>query len=642
MNLFEQVKSPRLLQNDTLLLMLQALALFFIIAGVRFAIVWQYGSDLPYWDQWGTEGQELIKRYFDGTLDLKHWFAPSNEHRVFFTRVIALALTLLNDQWDARVEMLVNAVICALAASGLYYVVAGGLKNHFQRWIWYAVVAVVFTFPFGWENTIAGFQSQFYLLALFSIASIALLGNYHAFSWQWIVGSLLLPCTLFTMASGLLASIVVVFLLTVILVRERNDWKSVLKRDLPTYLACAVIATAGILLTVRLEAHAKYESHSIGQFLEALMISLSWPNIGHIWWSFISWLPFFGLLTAYITGFSKNGRNERLALGFGLWIILQSAATAYSRAAIIYSSRYFDIYSYGLLVNFICILILLQTIRSSWKYAILIPFSLIWLAVNGSNLYELSFNGALGGRKMIYDVEAANTGAYLATGNFNFLIPKQDKKEIPYNNPEGYAQLLNDPVISTILPGSVRSPLPLTPVFGSWRPGYNPLGILELPLHPGQRIWVASSAPQGMPFEAVAKKSAGLPYVAFYLIGDLEKIVVKDADKHSHRLKMLPLGGVSGSDGVWQPVYAYCPGTECHISGVTADNVSVTFSEPREMGRWSLWGLHAAFAGTKLFWAGMAFTVVAIIWWALGVIATRKMSSQGRLSCSESKRNAND
>jgi hypothetical protein len=614
MNVAAIFKRWKPVRSGSPVLLLQTAALFLVILGVRFAIVWRFGSDLPYWDQWGVEGQELIKRYYDGTLSFRHWFMASNEHRVFFTRVIALGLTLLNGQWDARVEMLVNAVICTVAASGLFYFVAAGLKSFAQRWAWFVAVMVMFALPFGWENTIAGYQSQFYLLALFSLAAIALLGNYPAYSRQWLSGCLLLFCSLFSMASGLLAAIVIILLLVLLLIRERKNWRDLLRQGIPTYLFCMAIAIAGLMLTVRVEAHAQYRSQAVGPFLKALTACLAWPYIGHNWWVAVSWLPFVCLLIAVVAGFAASSAAERMALGMGLWVIVQSAATAFSRSTIVYSARYFDVYSYGLLANFLCLLLLGQVSRSAWKYAVLMPLAIVWLAVNGTHLYALSFNDALENRKFFYDVEAANTGAYLASNDFNFLVPKQDKKEIPFPNPETYRDWLKDPVIRAVLPGSVRPAIALESTRAGLNPGRNTLGILEMPINPGQRVWTAFQSPQGTSFEAVGQKSAALPFVSFFVNGDFAKIVIKDAHNRAHSLHKLPAGGYSGNLGQWQAVYAFCPGTECRISGALAGGAaSLTFSEPREMGRWSVWGLRAASMGETIFRIGLAISVMALL-----------------------------
>lgn len=601
--------------SEGVILPLQCLALFLIIAGYRFTLVGLYGTDLPYWDQWGTEGQQLIKRYFEGTLEFSHWFAPSNEHRVFFTRLLALGLTLINDQWDARVEMLANAVICSLTACGLFWYFARDFKQ-VQRWFWFSSVAVVFTFPFGWENTISGFQSCFYLLVAFSVIAIGCLCLFPAFSARWFIGVTAALCSLVTMASGLLAVLAVAALLGILLIRDRKEWRTGLKRDFPTFIACAFVAAVGFALMVRLEGHYKYQSHSIAQFMEAFSACLAWPYLGQNWWSLVNWLPFATLLALSVAGFSKFGRSERLVLGLGVWVFLQSAATAFSRATIVYTSRYFDILSYGLLVNFLCILILLRAIRPAWNYVLVIPFALVWLVINGQNLYSISYNGATGGKKNIYNIEAANTGAYIATRDFNFLVPKRDIKEIPFPVPELYAKILDDPVIRPLLPTSVRAALPLMAVKGNLTPTRNNLAPLDSSLHTGDQIW---RVPPFEAFEAVTRKRSGLPFVVFHVAGSIENLSVIDGNRRAHSVIQLPTGG----DGTWTPVYAYCPGNEVHISGRGGTAISA-FTEPREAGRLSLPGLYAHAGGQKMFWSGMAGSGIALLLSAVGWHVARK------------------
>ena len=45
-------------------------------------------------------------------------------------------------------------------------------------------------------------------------------------------------------------------------------------------------------------------------------------------------------------------------LGLGAWVALQIAALAYGRAGSVWASRYFDIFTVGLLVNGACALVL--------------------------------------------------------------------------------------------------------------------------------------------------------------------------------------------------------------------------------------------------------------------------------------------
>src|SRR6266545_2639455 len=77
-----------------------ALALFLLVAGARWWLIAAYSSDVPWLDQWDGEAQGLYLRAHSGTLTLSNWFAPHNEHRIFFTRLLSLGLLWANGQWD--------------------------------------------------------------------------------------------------------------------------------------------------------------------------------------------------------------------------------------------------------------------------------------------------------------------------------------------------------------------------------------------------------------------------------------------------------------------------------------------------------------------------------------------------------------
>ena len=88
---------------------LLAVALGLLVIGARWYVIGNYGTDVPWMDQWDAEAQGLYVPSQAGTLSLHDWFAPHNEHRIFFTRALALGLFWGNGQWDPRLEAVANA-----------------------------------------------------------------------------------------------------------------------------------------------------------------------------------------------------------------------------------------------------------------------------------------------------------------------------------------------------------------------------------------------------------------------------------------------------------------------------------------------------------------------------------------------------
>ena len=162
----------------------------------------------PFWDQWDSEAAYVFAPFDGCSLTWQTMFALHNEHRIFFSRLLALDLLSLNGQWDPRLEQVVNAAMHTLTAAlvaWMWWLAAG------RRRLDVAVVtiALAFALPFSWENTLIGFQSAFYFLLLFSLLGFWLVTTERVGSWRWLIGWACAVCAVFTAASGLLAAVAI-------------------------------------------------------------------------------------------------------------------------------------------------------------------------------------------------------------------------------------------------------------------------------------------------------------------------------------------------------------------------------------------------------------------------------------------------
>src|SRR6187402_2983376 len=66
------------------------------IAGSKFTLIDNSGSDVPYGDQWYGEVACTYAPSVSGEFGVARLFAPHNEHRIVFTRLTDLALLQLN------------------------------------------------------------------------------------------------------------------------------------------------------------------------------------------------------------------------------------------------------------------------------------------------------------------------------------------------------------------------------------------------------------------------------------------------------------------------------------------------------------------------------------------------------------------
>lgn len=607
---------PQWLAGSFLLLLGQSMAVFLVVAGARFWLIGRYGSDLPFWDQWDAEGAGLYKRAFGGLLSFSDWVAPHNEHRVLFTRVVSYVLTALNGQWDARVQMVFNASFYA-AVSNMVFFLFARKRSCFFGLLWSIVVAAVFSCPFGWENTLAGFQSQFYFLSAFSLAAIGLLTNGIPGTLTWIAGVVVGCCTLVTMGSGLLAPLAVLCLLLIEVIGSRGNLRVFLRSNWHAAVVCVILVVAGFALSSHVEAHEQYKSQSVVEFLESLARGLAWPWMDIPLWGLVCWSPVIVMVMRYLLWRKPLEGEQRFLLAAAMWVLLQIAATAYSRSTIMTSSRYSDTFSLGIILNSLCAYVLLQSVRAkSYMKVIVSVVLLTCLAVNGVGMYTLGFNGAASARNQTYNVEKYRTAGYIATGNYGFLSPVQKKTDIPYPDPRRLADLLMDPGIAPILPVSVRQPLMVTrDAAQSALKRVSTFTVERLSPYPWEMVWslpTLNSLPEGSGY--MFGKTSGLPFIRLLVSGAVENLYVLDVYQQKHFPMILTHDTVTG----WYEIAVRCPGNICRI----ASSGKILFSEPKEMGLLSLAAMLIVNAAHRFCYAGIGSFIVLLL--GCGVVFLKK------------------
>jgi hypothetical protein len=432
-------------------------SIFAIILGEKFMLIDRYGSDLPFWDQWDAEGDYLFRPYLEGGLTTKDLFAAHNEHRIFFTRVLALGLFEANDhQWDARVELLVNTVLHASVALLLVALALRALPLRFAT-AFAAMAALFFSTSVSFENTLAGFQSQFYFLLLFSTLHIGGTLIARPRSLLWWLAPLAGLAALFSMASGLLSAVAILGATGLWILCKRK----LTRDDLWVLTANFALCVIGWLFKVEVSYHEGLKAAGLLPWLDAWLHQLSWPvkNI---------WLAPLGLVAPLLLGGAFLLRRIKGPLAMALlaacaWVWLQTAAIAYARGAIEhgYAPRYTDLLAIGILVNFLVFAYLAVNAPSrrlyDWGISVTAAFA-------GITLWGLSIEttiteqGTLNQLGDINNARIASVRDYLATREPSFFT-KTPWSELPYPSAEHLAGLLDKPILRGMLPSSVRPPL---------------------------------------------------------------------------------------------------------------------------------------------------------------------------------------
>ena len=182
---------------------LALLVFFLLFLGARLYLIQQHGSWIPYWDQWEAEAAELYHPLENNHLRVADLVSAHNEHRILWTRLINLLAYRLNGGiWDPQLQMVVGGVIHALALILLLASLRRELPEHLFGPLF--LFSLFLLMPFGAENALWGFQSQFYFLLFFGLAGIRGTTASAPLAAGWWLGFLALVAAFFSVASGFL------------------------------------------------------------------------------------------------------------------------------------------------------------------------------------------------------------------------------------------------------------------------------------------------------------------------------------------------------------------------------------------------------------------------------------------------------
>jgi hypothetical protein len=439
-------------------------ALFAVVVGAKLWLIQAYATAIPYWDQW-DEARLLFKPWLEGHLTLGALFAPHNEHRIFFTRVLDLFVVWLNGQWDPMLQMTINAFIHAGYACGLAYCLWVFTGRKHEGLICFLLVPF-FAFPFAAENTIHGFQSQMYFLGIFSVATIIGLGFGRPGGCWWFLGLAMGVMSIFTMGSGLLASLAVIGLMLLRMLRQRGA-----NRDQLITMGCSLaVFIFGLSLNVTADEDRQFQAKTLWRFFHALSVCLAWPFHRNPAMSCVICLPLGMTILKYFRSGFKDPRAAEFILCLGFWGFLQSVALAYGRALLTDSSRYMDTLDGIPIASLASLFILGENAKfRQVSRQLTLFFAGLWVAALFWGMEQISW--PTGGdysspashfewSRMWGLIEEENLRAFVTTDDPACLSNKP-LLAIPYAKPARLIEQMRDPKLSAIMPPACRAPLKL-------------------------------------------------------------------------------------------------------------------------------------------------------------------------------------
>ena len=417
-------------------------------------------------DQWDAEGAFLFKPWIEGTLRIADLFRAHGEHRIVPSRILALGLLQLNHQWDARLEMTVNAIICG----GIAVALVAALTQLFEpcrRTVILWAVGLWLALPYGYQNILWGFQSAFNFLILFSLLAMWGLGLHRPYAPAWWTGTLGLLLACLSMATGFFSAIVVIGIWMLRFIVRRIQPGDALY----TCALCMTAIAVSFYFRTAVPHHQAMKVSSPTSWAAVLASYLAWPFCDVPSLCLVMYLPVVLLVADYVANRnSQYGRPTRQAealIALAGWSILQAATIAYARGGgprSLPASRYMDIFALGTLANLLsCIYLVRRLPLRAQSRRMAYAASICWIAavtigavvLTVRELKELTFRE----NQNLVPIEQS-VRAYVATGDSKYLR-NNPAPAIPYPDAGRLATLLTDAAIRTILPAAVRAPLPI-------------------------------------------------------------------------------------------------------------------------------------------------------------------------------------
>lgn len=446
-------KSSRAQWTSALASSLLAAFLFGLIVLSHSLYVSLFASNYPFWDQWAQLHNELVP-WWTGRRNLSLLFAPHNEHRILFTRLLSMLWLWLNHgHWGNLVEAYANTLVWGGVLTLLLLFLIRDVKATSMRLLLFLCIVGMGCLPFDWENTLVGFQNQFY----FMVAAAMLLSACAAWAADTPQRSALMlflaVASLFTMASGLLAPLVGVAVLGMRGLPDRT-WS---RRTLLTTAGLFVVALAGLVILPNVPKDVPLHAQGLVEHARGMLLVLTWPlEIRHrssIGFLLLLWLPVcLGLVR--LRSRTKITGSEMFLLGLAGWVVLQAFAIAHARGHDMTGvpSRYTDIVVVGVLAN-VALAILWASRREESRP--LRRTSAAWLLLMLPLLGWIMIQrmpddvASMANRGMYSQIETANISRFLTSGDKSSL--KRPGLEIGFPSASTLTQFLLEPDVRSMV-----------------------------------------------------------------------------------------------------------------------------------------------------------------------------------------------
>jgi hypothetical protein len=272
---------------------------------------------------------------------------------------------------------------------------------------------------------------------------------------RWWLGIMLGIITFFSMASGAF-----VFAAAAITSGIRNIKHKSLITQKMSFLVLASLFLLSFYLTPSVPHHESLKAHSISGFITALDSVVGWPTSAILpkKYGFLACLFQVIPSLCFLFWMLGNHRDKKsshwVLFALVIWIMISEASISYGRAVLPIASRYTDVYAWGVVFSFACLIFFLERYKRNGLLLLLAGAWTLLTFISILHVAHRTISIELPEKKASGIAEEMNVRNYVLTGDMACLLNKK-QLDIPYPNPQRLADLLDIPSLRTILPPNI-------------------------------------------------------------------------------------------------------------------------------------------------------------------------------------------
>jgi hypothetical protein len=224
-------------------------------------LLWKYGVDCPFWDEWVTPGSTLVQ-FNLGQLSWEHLFSQHNESRKFFPRLLFIYLSRFTN-WNTQYGMLISFSLSCLTTFNLYYLSKHTLKSSDGYRLACLTLASMLIFsPMQRENWLWGLQMITFIPIATITSALVIIYAVNPIAIKLSIGAVLATFATFSFANGIISWVVIFPALYLVASKNRRS---------------LIWITAGWLLLFSLNVAVYFHDYHRPGHHPSIMVALTQP-----------------------------------------------------------------------------------------------------------------------------------------------------------------------------------------------------------------------------------------------------------------------------------------------------------------------------------------------------------------------------